>query len=472
MSWWKSRSRKGKGRFRNSLTSRYLLIISIAMIFMPIMFPLASLFYFFVNDIVLDNRPVSSEKYSSGMVLEEMWHKEAMELGGQSPDQINERLRELRGKYPEATMFWVDGSSQTRLELPSGQQIPKEWSTGYTVQFMKQSVGSDPFTTVAFIGGTEDERQGFMVMQLARSYIRNPGPVGNETAIYSLFMLTISIMFILISWLFFVRIRKRLLHLRDAMTSPGETGIPAPIPLRKPDEIGQLEEAYNDMVAQLEKGRQREKEEEALRKSLIANLSHDLRTPLTVIRSHIFSLGNEPLSNTGKESLALMESKIGDLGGLIDNLLSYSLLTSGRVQLNPEPADVLRLVRESAAGWYPIWEKEGFEVEIELQDEPLIWPIDVLWFKRILDNLFQNVIRHAKSGHYIGVHSKELPGKGTVLVVSDKGPGMVGETTNKGIGIGLAVVDFLTKEMGVDYEIHSSSIGTSITLSVENLNVF
>lgn len=463
MSWLK-RGRE-KGRFRNSLTSRYLLIISIAMIFMPIMFPLASILFWFVNDTVLNVNPAPPGKYANGTVLEEMWHQEAAKLGGKSPEQISSRLQELKKEYPETTMFWVDGSSRTQLELPGGQGIPEQWSAEHTVQFMKKSVGSDPFTTVAFIGGKGGSGQGFIVMQLARSHISNPGPVGNEETIYVLFMLAMSIMFILISWMFFVRIRKRLLHLRDAMTSPGDTGIPAPIPLRKPDEIGQLEEAYNDMVAQLEKGRQREKEEEELRKSLIANLSHDLRTPLTVIRSHIFSMGNEPLSDTGKKSLALMESKIGDVGGLIDNLLSYSLLTSGRVQLNPEPLDVLRLVRESAAGWYPLWEKEGIEADIDLQDEPVIWPLDVLWFKRILDNLFQNVVRHAKSGHYIGIHTKKLPGKGTALVITDSGPGMGGETSDKGAGIGLAVVDFLTKEMGIGYEVHSSPEGTSITLS-------
>ncbi|MGM1046259.1 MAG: sensor histidine kinase [Bacillota bacterium] len=461
---WRNKERK-KGRFRNSLTSRYLLIILIAMIFMPIMFPLASVFFWFVNDTVLNNEPTPPGKYANGKVLEEMWHQEAAKLGGQSPERINERLREIRQEYPETSIFWVDASSRTRLELPGGQEIPEQWSSEHTVQFMKQSVGTDPFTTVALIGGKKDGGQGFMVMQLPRSYINEPDPIGSRTAIYILFMLTMFIMFILISWMFFVRIRKRLLHLRDAMTSPGETGIPTQIQLNKPDEIGQLEEAYNHMVAQLEKGRQREKEEEELRKSLIANLSHDLRTPLTVIRSHIFSMGNEPLSDTGKESLTLMESKIGDVGGLIDNLLSYSLLTSGRAELNPEPSDVLRLVRESAAGWYPLWEKEGIEADIDLQDEPVIWPIDVLWFKRILDNLFQNVVRHAKSGQYIGIYSKELPGKGMAIIVSDKGPGMGGRSFDKGAGIGLAVVDYLTREMGIDVQVQSSPEGTSITLS-------
>lgn len=461
---WRNKGRK-KGRFRNSLTSRYLLLIMIAMIFMPMMFPLASIFFWFVNDAVLNNVPAPPSKYDNGTVLEKMWHQEAAKLDGQSPEQINKGLREIRKEYPETSMFWVDADNRVQLELPGGQKIPEQWNAEYTVQFMKRSVDGDPFTTVAMIGDKKTGGQGFMVMQLPRKYIREANQADNEEFMYVIFMFTMTIMFILISWLFFVRIRKRLVHLRDAMTSPGEDGIPLQVHLKKPDEIGQLEEAYNHMVNQLVKGRQREKEEEELRKSLIANLSHDLRTPLTVIRSHIFSMGNEPLSDGGQESLALMESKIGDLGGLIDNLLSYNLLTSGRAQLNPEPCDVLRLVRESAAAWYPLWEKEGIEADIDVQDEPVIWSIDVLWFKRILDNLFQNVVRHAKSGQYIGIYTKELPGKGTVLIVSDKGPGMDGGSFNKGAGIGLAVVNFLTKEMGIDVQVQSSAEGTSFTLS-------
>ena len=452
-------------RFRNSLTSRYLLIVLIAMIFMPIVFPLAAGFYWFVNDQLRITAP--SVKYPSGDLLVTKWHKEAASLSGMKPEMINERLQRFKREYPETSIFWVDGESRTRLKLPENLEVPEQWSALRTVAFMKNSIDSDPFTVVAYIGGKELAGQGFMVLQLPRSFLNNPDEITSEATIFTLFLVAMLLSFILVSWLFFARIRKRLLHLREAMTSPGANGIPELVVLRKPDEIGQLEAAYNDMVAQLEDGKRREKEEEELRKSLISSLSHDLRTPLTVIRSHIFSLEHEPLTEKGKASLALMESKIGDLGGLIDNLLSYSLLTSGRVQLALEPRDVSRLVRESAAAWYAVWEKEGIEADIDLGDEPLVWMVDELWFKRILDNLFQNVVRHAKSGGYIGIHGSELRGNGPALVISDKGPGMEGETSAKGAGIGLAVVDVLTKEMGIRYSVDTSAEGTFITLSAK-----
>ncbi|MBT2765209.1 HAMP domain-containing sensor histidine kinase [Paenibacillus sp. ISL-20] len=458
------RWRRKQGRFRNSLTNRYLLLISMAMIFMPIMFPLASIFYWFVNDTFSDRPPAPVGKYTSGAVLEKMWHAEAAGLSGASPKIIEQKLNSIRQEYPEISMFWVDGSNETRLQLPAQSNIPEVWSALYTVQFMKNSLDGDPFTSVAFIGG-EGSGEGFMVMQLPRKYISVQQPIASETALYGLFMALMSGLFILVSWLFFVRIRKRLLRLRFAMTSPHMvTGIPQPVTLTKHDEIGQLEAGYNDMVIQLEEGQRRQREEEELRKSLIANLSHDLRTPLTVIRSHIFSMEREPLSEKGKASLSLIESKIADLGGLIDNLLSYNLLTSGRVQLNMEPTDVLRIVKESAAAWYPVWEKAGIEPDIQVRDEPLSWNVDVLWFRRLLDNLFQNVVRHAKSGKYIGIHTEEREGLEGVLVISDHGPGIESDSGNKGTGIGLAIVDHLTREMGLGCHVESSDEGTRIRI--------
>lgn len=458
------RWKRKQGRFRNSLTNRYLLLISMAMIFMPIMFPLASIFYWFVNDTFSDRPPAPVGKYTSGAALEKMWHEEAAGLSGASPEAIEQKLNSIRQGYPEISMFWVDGGNETRLQLPMQPNVPEVWSALYTVQFMKSSLDGDPFTSVAFIGG-EGSGEGFMVMQLPRKYLHVQQPIASETALYGLFMASMSGLFILVSWLFFVRIRKRLLRLRFAMTSPHTvTGIPQPVTLTKHDEIGQLEEGYNDMVIQLVEGQRRQREEEELRKSLIANLSHDLRTPLTVIRSHIFSMEREPLSEKGKESLSLIESKISDLSGLIDNLLSYNLLTSGRVQLSMEPTDVLRIVKESAAAWYPVWEKAGIEPDIQVRDEPLSWTVDVLWFRRLLDNLFQNVVRHAQSGQYIGIHTEEREGHEGMLVISDRGPGIESDSGNKGTGIGLAIVEHLTREMGLGCHVESSDEGTRIRI--------
>jgi signal transduction histidine kinase len=263
------------------------------------------------------------------------------------------------------------------------------------------------------------------------------------------------------SILFFARIRKRLIRLQTAMMTPGKEGIPLPVDIRRFDEIGQLEESFNQMVHQLTNSRHREQEEEQLRKRLIAGLSHDLRTPLTVIRGHMHALHKEALSDKGVSSLGRMEAKMDDLGGLIDNMLSYNLLTSGKYTLKLEERDILRIVREAAAAWYPVWEKEQFDIDIDLPDEPLIWQVDEQGMRRILDNLFQNVIRYAPEGRYIGISTEQIQGR-TALVIRDQGPGMQHESETKGTGLGLSIVDLLVREMGLRKKVDSSEAGVRV----------
>ncbi|AHV95261.1 sensor histidine kinase [Paenibacillus sabinae] len=477
------RNHRIRGRipgFRRSLLSRYLLIIVIAVLFLPVLFPLSLIIYTLSDHWATRNKAgemkESSRPYASVTEMERMWHNEARLLAGKSSGEIGARLKELGERYQYASLFWADGEGVTRLELPPQKRadskdgadkgaadartaVPERWTAPQAIAFMKESVGRDPLTIVAFIGDRADAGEGFMAIRVPKSVLpSNTGSV--PLGMYGV-MLLVLLAFAAVSWLFFARIRGRLLRLQTAMTLDGRDGLPATIPKGSPDEIGMLEEAFNTMVEELKDSRRREREEEELRKRLIADLSHDLRTPLTVVRSHLFEVGKEPLSPQGKESLNLMDERIADLGVLIDNLLNYNLLASGRVKLSPESRDVLRLLRESAAAWYPVWTREGMEVDIGLEGEPLVWEVDEIWFRRVLDNLYQNVVRHAKSGGYVGIFAEERGGVRSV-VIRDRGTGIGDASPAKGAGIGLAIVDMLLSRMGLAWMADSTPEGTSV----------
>lgn len=453
-------------RFGRSLLSRYLLVVLMALLFIPILSIVPTLAFMVFSEAPTDKSSDTS-LYETWTELEENWHHEARSLNGVSNVTMDASVKELKKKYPDASMFWVDEQGNTQLELPHQESIPTHWNASDAVMFMKNSISSDPFTVVSFIGGgKEDQGQGFMCLMVSRSLLNEPYG-GINISYYATFSVIWFVLFIVMSWMFFSRFRKRLLHLQSSMTLVGEDGIPEPVMVKKHDEIGQLEESFNHMVVQLRDSMHREREEENLRKQLIAHLSHDLRTPLTVIRSHIYSLQKERLSVQGEESLQLIDAKIHDLAGLIDNLLYYNLLTSGRYTLNTQNHDVLRLVRESAAAWYPLWEKENFEVDVNVQEEPLFWNVDEGWFRRILDNLFQNVVRHARNGQFIGIYNEVRHGE-VAIVIADHGEGMSSPSVTKGVGIGLAIVEFLTKEMGLRLETISSPEGTTVYLYRES----
>nr|WP_246593753.1 HAMP domain-containing sensor histidine kinase [Evansella tamaricis] len=236
--------------------------------------------------------------------------------------------------------------------------------------------------------------------------------------------------------------------------------IPDKVTVREKDEIGALEESFNRMVDRLKDSRNREQEEEKLRKELIANLSHDIRTPLATIRAHAYSLKSEELSTLGQESITIIDNKIDHLHTLIENLLSYTLLTSGRYTYRPEKVEMNRTIRLALKAWYPIFEREQFTVDIQLFKEPVYWNLDPNWLERILDNLFQNVVRHAKSGKYISITCED-----NTIYIRDKGPGMYSGSEQRGVGIGLSIVEIMTKEMGIVLDIDTSEKGTTITMT-------
>ena len=469
---------RGRARIRkqrtSSLLSGYLLIIVSALLFIPVVLPLSFVAYNLVNVATNGAPPVQTSLYSSVGELETMWHEEALRLENASKEAIDERLHELSLKYTKASMFWVDEQGMTQLIFTPEEQehvkvnndsgVPEHWTATEAISFMKESTKRDPLAIVAFLGDRVEVGKGFMVMQIP-STVLDKGSSGGPGAWawYNFVLVALFLGFALVSWLFFRQIRKRLLRLQTAMTITGPDSMPKSIATGKLDEIGQLEEAFNTMVTKLEDSRRRELEEEDLRKRLVSNLSHDLRTPLTVIRSHIHVLTKEHLTSQAQQSLQLMDERIADLSVLIENLLSYNLLSSGRVTLNRESKDVLRLLRESAAAWYPVWEKEGFDVDINLDAEPLLWLVDEVWFRRILDNLYQNIVRHASSGRYVGI-STEMRIEQRVIIIADRGKGIHSSSDSKGAGLGLSIVDLLIKHMELEWNVESTGEGTSVII--------
>ncbi|MNO18641.1 Sensor protein KdpD [compost metagenome] len=451
-------------KFRKSLLTRYVLILVIAFVFIPVLIPVSFFASWSINLLMNPGHLWQQTKrpYGTGMDIETTWHQAAAGLKGASVETIDGKLKELKKRYPDAALYWVDTAGQTRLQLPEQGTVPKQWSLEDTIAFMKQRVDADPFTVVAFIGGNERAKQGFMVLELPRKFmVIQDVDRQSDSRFYGVFLAILLGAFVLLSYLFFSDIRKRLLRLEAGMTRPGPDGLPSRIHEGRPDEIGRLEQAFNHMVFELKDSRQRESEEEELRKSLISHLSHDLRTPLTVLGSHLYSLRQESLSDQGRQSLTLMETKISDLSGLMDHLLSYNLLSSGRYAMSLERLDVMRLVRESAAAWYPVWEKAGITADVELPEQPLYWNIDAQGFRRVLDNLFQNLVRHAGSGRYAGI-TVEPRGDAIALVIGDRGPGMESASAAVGAGLGLQIVDLLLREMGLTRDTVSTDEGTKI----------
>ncbi|MNL64211.1 Alginate biosynthesis sensor protein KinB [compost metagenome] len=111
-------------------------------------------------------------------------------------------------------------------------------------------------------------------------------------------------------------------------------------------------------------------------------------------------------------------------------------------------------------------------MEVDTPEQQVIWLTDPQWMSRILDNLLQNIARHAGSGGYAGLLLKVENSK-SVLVLEDRGPGINGGSDKKGAGIGLEIVVLMCKEMGIPFRLESGAEGTRACLEEpESVTVF
>lgn len=436
-------------KFFKSLQAKYMLIVITALFFVYILFLATSIAVFNING----HEELETAK------IEREWHREANAI--ENPSMITELFEHWTNRYPDASMFWINEKGRLTAHHNLKEDYPPIWDASYTAKFIKERYDNDPFTVIAFVG--EEQKHGFLVYEIPRDKLEQDYVETNSQFLSISVPLGI-ILFIFVSYLFFRKIRKRLVNLQDAMEIRDTDGLPIAIPVKKEDEIGSLENAFNQMVDELRKSRKREQEEEQLRKELIANLSHDIRTPLTKIRAHSYTLQKENLSEKAQESIKNMNESINKMDTLIENLMSYTLLHANKYEFKPVNTDVVRLLRKSIASWYPLFEKNGFDIDVQLENfKQKDWNVDPLWMERIFDNLFQNVIRHAADGKYIGLRT-ESTDEYDALIIADRGKGMNASSNEKGAGIGLSIVDMMIKSMNLDWKIDSTNKGTTIKI--------
>ncbi|MEB2300199.1 HAMP domain-containing histidine kinase [Lysinibacillus xylanilyticus] len=448
-------------KFFRSLLAKYMFIILLAISIVQIAYLVIPLFVLGIAKNGEDDLSKGAEIESK---VEGKWHAEAKSIKNMTEEAIVQHFESWKKQYPKASMFWVgeDGTLLTTLNVT--EQLPLKWTPAFTTKFIKERYGGDPFTVIAFLG--EDESNGFIVFEIPKEVFKPPiRSVYEKYGAFVFFgVFAIIIFVIIVSFLFFRGIRKRLLHLQEAMEIRDVDGLPIETKVKKKDEIGQLEQSFNRMVCELRESMNREQKEEQLRRELIANLSHDLRTPLTKIRAQSYSISKEALSEDGKQAIKAMETSIVSVDALIENLMSYTLLMASKYKFEAKEINVIRFVREQMTTWYSVFEKEGFEIDIELHSfEKNEWQVDPIWLGRIFDNLFQNILRHASSGKYIGVETESTEHY-DAFIIKDHGNGMKNESDAKGAGIGLSIVDIMVKGMNLDWDIESSESGTKIKI--------
>lgn len=289
---------------------------------------------------------------------------------------------------------------------------------------------------------------------------------GGSFAPVWMFLIAVGFVFVLFvvwTWVFIIRIRRRFNRLQVAMKMAESADELTTISVGKKDEIADMENSYNIMVERLMESRRKEERAEKTRNELIANLSHDLRTPLTIMRTHLYNLKAEHMSSAGKRSLMVVDDRIQYTADLIENLFSFTLLSSGKHPYRRENVDIVESLKKTIANWYSTLHEQEFEIVIDLPEYEIYWDVDLSWFQRIWDNLIQNILRYAGEGKYINLslHQSKI---GTSIQIRDHGPGMHANPEQKGTGLGLNIISLMAEEMGIEFIMESNETGTVCTL--------
>ena len=224
--------------------------------------------------------------------------------------------------------------------------------------------------------------------------------------------------------------------------------------------IGESFDRFSDRLAESEAERRRLDEG---RQKLIADISHDLKTPITVIAGYADAIcdGKVPPEET-QRYLHVIQAKAQTLTELVDTFHEYSKVEHPEFVLHPERTDLCEFLREYLAGKYDEIDLAGFSLEISIPEKPVFCPLDQPQFRRVLDNLLSNALRHNRLGTAL-FSDVTVSGTQALLRVGDNGAGIPPERakyifdpfvvgsdarTGKGSGLGLAITRRIMEKHG------------------------
>ncbi len=196
------------------------------------------------------------------------------------------------------------------------------------------------------------------------------------------------------------------------------------------DEVEMLAASFNQMVARLSALQQREKEMEAARRSLVAAVSHDLRTPLTSLRAMIEAINDGVVADDAgvKNYLWLAQNEIQNLSRLVDDLFELTQMDGGGAAFVKEPGSLRDLISDTLESMRAQAHARGVEISGAVAPEVDPVPMHAFKLQRVLFNLLQNALRHTPRGGNVRVTAELRDAGAQVRVqVQDSGEGIAAD---------------------------------------------
>ena len=211
-------------------------------------------------------------------------------------------------------------------------------------------------------------------------------------------------------------------------------------------EVTELNNTLNYAATELKKV-------DSLQRELIANISHDLRTPLTMITGYGEVMRDLPGENT-PENIQIIIDEANRLNMLVTDLLDISKLQSGATEINKEVFSITTLIKEMFQRYNKLKEQEGYTLDFEY-DEEIYVNADYSKISQVIYNLVNNAINYSRTDKHIIVRQTRKD-KNVLIEVIDHGEGIDQEHLE----------NIWDRYYKVDKEHKSSVVGTGLGLSI------
>lgn len=228
-------------------------------------------------------------------------------------------------------------------------------------------------------------------------------------------------------------------------------------------EVGELAQTFNAMAGDLERAEQ-------LKRNMVADVAHELRTPLSNIRGYLEAI-RDGIKKPDTDTIHSLDEEVTLLSRLVDDLQELSLVEAGELKLVCQAENIGELIKQTVAGVQAQATTKGLSVSIDLADKLLLVNVDSQRISQVLRNLLDNAVAHTAKGGTIMVTAKQ-EGSWVEVAVIDTGEGIPAEDlpyiferfyrvdksrarATGGSGLGLTIAKRLVEAHGGKIEVQS-----------------
>jgi len=257
----------------------------------------------------------------------------------------------------------------------------------------------------------------------------------------------------------------RLRALESAARRLGEGDLAARAPAVGGDEVAAVAHAFNQMADDLTARQAQLAQADRARRQLLADVSHELMTPLTAIRGYAETLALPqfgPSAAEGQRYVHIIQEEVDRIDRLVGDLLDLARYEASGVSLSAEEVPVSELFDRVVARHEQAARDKQVAIEVRLPDEEMSVVADPGRLEQALQNLASNALRHTPAGGRITVSAEQRDGR-TWLRVTDTGAGIAAEhlphvfdrfykadpaRSQTGSGLGLSIVKAIVERHG------------------------